>query len=91
MNADKIIYEKFFGERIIITDQPRIEQLKNIISSAKAEATDFVPRGQIIFITNRDTVSIHVAGSMLRDDRGTYRLGTYMTQELNKYLEGNAN
>ena len=86
MNADKVIYEKVFGEKVIITDETKIEQLVNIISSAKKEATGFVPQEQIIFITSRDTLSIQKGGSMLRDGKGTYRLGAYMTDELNKFL-----
>lgn len=86
MKADKVIYEKFFGERVIITDLDQIEQLVNIIGSAKKEATDFVPQEQLIFIASRDTLSIQRGGSMLRDGKGTYRLGAYMTDELNKFL-----
>ncbi|MDR2948569.1 MAG: hypothetical protein LBV71_05120 [Prevotella sp.] len=86
MKADKVIYEKVFGERIVITDLDKIQQLVNIIGSAKRENTDFVPQEQLIFIASRDTLSIQRGGSYLKDGRGTYRLGAYMTDELNKFL-----
>lgn len=86
MNADKVIYEKIFGESVEFTNKNKIEQLVNIIGSAEKEATDFVPKEQFVFVSGRDTLSIQRAGAYLRDGKGTYRLGAYMTNELNKLL-----
>lgn len=87
VNADKVIYEKYFGESVEIRNKAQIARLIDIIGSAQKEAVDFIPKDQFVFIRSKDTISIQRNGALLRDGNGTYRLGAYMSTELNKLLE----
>ncbi|MDR1090148.1 MAG: hypothetical protein LBL79_03655 [Prevotella sp.] len=82
--SDKIVYEKMFMGKLEVEDKNTIDEIVNLLGTAKKGPSKFIVKEQLFFIKNNDTLTIRKSETFLQNVDGSFQLDEQTEEKLMK-------